>query len=345
MTGSEVRERPVPAGPGGSSAPWRRIHVGEFGWIWFGLVAVFVFSAIVAPGTLHLAVFAAMLPFAAVLTIAAVGETLVIQQRGLDLSLPGTMSMCALVMTRTEASHGVIPGLLLTLAVAIAIGAVNGWVITRLSITPLVATLAVNSLVVGAVFSYAHGLPIAASPGLSRFTRAKVLGVPSVVLVAIAVIVVLAVISHRSIVGRRFTMTGASASASRAAGVRIAGYQLGAYVTAAICAGLAGVLLAGFTGSATADLGTPYLLTAIAAVVVGGTPFTGGRGSLVATAVAALFLSQLNQVTLALGAPTSIQLFVQAGALVLATALRYIRGTGLFRRRARLIPAPAGVAV
>ena len=88
------------------------------------------------------------------------------------------------------------------------------------------------------------------------------------------------------------------------------------------------MLLAGFIGSATSTLGAPYLLTAIAAVVVGGTPLTGGRGSLVATAAAALFLSQLGQLTLALGAPTSIQLFVQAAVLVLATGLHHIRRRG-----------------
>jgi ribose transport system permease protein len=94
-------------------------------------------------------------------------------------------------------------------------------------------------------------------------------------------------------------------------------------------------------------LGTPYLLTAIAAVVVGGTPFTGGRGSLIATAAAALFLSQLGQVTLALGAPSSIQMFVQAGALLLAASLRYLHLGSIFasifdHRRPRTNPASTG---
>jgi ribose transport system permease protein len=91
-------------------------------------------------------------------------------------------------------------------------------------------------------------------------------------------------------------------------------------------------------------MGAPYLLPAIAAVVVGGTPFTGGRGSLIAAAAAALFLSQLGQVTLALGAPTSIQLFVQAGALVVATALRYLNLAAIFRRRSTRSPASPAAA-
>lgn len=323
-----------------------RLRVGEFGWIWIGLGAVFVFSAIVAPGTLRLNTFTAMLPFAAVLAIAAVGETLVIQQRGLDLSLPGTMSICALALARTEGTHGsLLAGIMVSLLVAVVIGTVNGLMITRLSITPLVATLAVNSLVVGGVYSYSHGLPIATSSGLTRFTRAKAAGVPAVVIVTVVLVAAIALVSHKTAAGRRFTLVGASAPAARAAGVRVTRYQLAAYIAAAICAGGAGVLLAGFTGSATSDLGTPYLLTAIAAVVVGGTPFTGGRGSLIATAAAALFLSQLNQVTLALGAPTSIQLFVQAGALVAATALRYVRLPALRVRRAARPGPPVAARV
>ncbi len=312
----------------------RRLRVGEFGWIWFGLAAVFVLSAAIAPGTLHIDILTAMLPFASVLAIAAVGETLVIQQRGLDLSLPGTMSICALAMARTESGHGsIVAASAVTLALAVCIGALNGLVITRLSITPLVATLAVNSLVIGGVYSYSHGLPIATAASLTDFARAKPAGVPALLIVAVVLVALLALVSQRSIAGRRFTVAGASAPAARAAGIRVTRYQMAAYIGSAVCAGLAGVLLAGTTGSATPTLGDPYLLTAIAAVVVGGTPFTGGRGSVVATAAAALFLSQLGQVTLALGAPTSTQLFIQCGALVLATALRYLRLGSIFGRR------------
>ncbi len=329
MTPLKISERLAVTGAAGvvedHSRARRMFHVGEFTWIWFGLVAVFVLSAVVAPGTLYLNTFTALLPFAAVLAIAAIGETLVIQQRGLDLSLPGTMSICALVMARTSGHGSIVVAAFVTLLLAVVIGAVNGFVITHLSITPLVATLAVNSLVVGGVYSYSHGLPIVTSPGLTEFTRSEPGGVPTLVIVAVVLATLLALLSRRTTAGRRFTVVGASASTARAAGIRVTRYRLAAYVVGAICAGLAGVLLAGYIGSATSDLGSPYLLTAIAAVVVGGTPFTGGRGSIVATAAAALFLSQLNQLTLALGAPTSIQLFVQAGALVAATAFRYLR--------------------
>jgi ribose transport system permease protein len=107
--------------------------------------------------------------------------------------------------------------------------------------------------------------------------------------------------------------------------VRTSRHVLAAYVVSSATAGLAGVLLAGYAGTATVNIGDPYLLPAVAAVIVGGAPLRGGGGSVVASALAALFLTQLVQITLALGAPTSSQLLVQSLAIVLAVLLRSAR--------------------
>jgi ribose transport system permease protein len=102
-----------------------------------------------------------------------------------------------------------------------------------------------------------------------------------------------------------------------------------------VCFAVSGLLLAGFIGSASPIAGNDYLLTSIAAVAVGGTPFTGGRGSVVASAVAALFLAQLGQMVLALGAAPAVQLLIQAAAILGAATIRHIpdafRGLGLIR--------------
>ena len=297
----------------------RRLSIGQFGWVWVGLLGVLLVSALVSPGTVKPSVLSAALPFAAVMAIAAVGQTLVVVQRGLDLSVSGTMSLCALTAARLQADgSNLITALSLTFVVCVLIGAINGFMIVRLAITPLVATLAVGSLLGGATFALSSGSPISMSDHWTRFTQDKVLGLPVLVLTAVVLVAGLAFISNKTVVGRRFAIVGGSAPTGRAAGIRVVAYQLGAYIGAAISAGLAGVLLAGYTGSATPDLGTPYLLAAIAAVAVGGTPFTGGRGSMVATAGGALLLAQLGQLTFALGAPASIQMFVQAGVLLVA---------------------------
>jgi ribose transport system permease protein len=93
-------------------------------------------------------------------------------------------------------------------------------------------------------------------------------------------------------------------------------------VLGSLCFGFAAVLLIGYLGSATVRIGDDYLFPTIAAVVVGGTSFAGGRGSVIASAVAALFLTQLVQVLLTLGAPSSTQYLAQAVAIALAAAAR-----------------------
>jgi ribose transport system permease protein len=131
--------------------------------------------------------------------------------------------------------------------------------------------------------------------------------------------------------GRRFVAVGANPAAAAAAGIPVLRYQVGTYAVAAVCFAVAGMLFTGFIGSASQTAGNDYLLPAIAAVVVGGTPFTGGRGSVIASGVAALFMVQLGQMVLALGAGTAVQLLVQALAIILAVTIRHF--PALLRRK------------
>ncbi|GAA3407763.1 hypothetical protein GCM10018952_02450 [Streptosporangium vulgare] len=108
---------------------------------------------------------------------------------------------------------------------------------------------------------------------------------------------------------------------------------MGAYVVAGICYSLAGILLAGYLRTPDILLGDTYLLPTIAAVVLGGSLLSGGITNLAATAVAALFLTQLNQVVLAAGASTATQLLVQAGVLALSVVARGVPWSSV---RARL---------
>jgi ribose transport system permease protein len=127
-----------------------------------------------------------------------------------------------------------------------------------------------------------------------------------------------------TIIGRRYIAVGANQATAQSAGIRVLRYQIGTYIAAAVCYSITGVLLAGFVGYASPTAGADYLLPSIAAVVVGGTPFTGGRGSVVASGAAALFMAQLGQMVLALGAGPAQQLLVQAVTIVVATSIRRI---------------------
>jgi ribose transport system permease protein len=168
-------------------------------------------------------------------------------------------------------------------------------------------------------------------PSIQAFSHASLFGLPFTVWLAAIFIVVLSIITKRTVMGRRFVAVGVNPRTAVAAGIVAVRYQIGAYVISAVCFAVAGILLAGYIGTASHTAGNDYLMPAIAAVVVGGTPFTGGRGSVIASGVAALFMAQLSQMVLALGAGSAMQLLVQALALLIATAIRLL--PGLMRRR------------
>ncbi len=305
----------------------------DFMWVWGGLAGVFILSFVIAPGTLAYSSLSSMLAFAGVLAITAVGQTLVIQQRGLDLSLPSSMALAALVFAKLSGTGSPIGlALLAALTTSVTIGVGNGLLITRLFITPLIATLAMDALVLAAVWGYSNGLPVTVPDTLGDLTRTSFFGVPNVAWMALIPVALVAVGISKTVVGRRFTFVGANPHAAASAGLQVRRYIIASYVGSAVCAGLAGILLAGYTGSTTVNLGVTYLLPSIAAVVVGGTLLTGGRGSVVASAAAALFLSQLSQLALSLGAPTSAQLLIQSTCIVLAVGLRRVPWKRLFSR-------------
>jgi ribose transport system permease protein len=311
-----------------AAATWLR---SDYAPIWIATIALFIISAIVAGSSLSRASLATSLAFAGILAVASSGQTLVVQQRGMDLSVAGNITLCALVlpifMTRSDAPLAV--GLLVVALVAVAIGLLNGVLVTRFAITPLIATLSVNSLLLGALLSYTRGIPSADAPAaLLDFARSKFLGVSLVMWAALVFVLLLAAFMRSSLFGRRFVAVGANPAAARAAGVPVDRYVISAYVIGSLCFALAAVLLIGYLGSGTVRIGADYLFPTIAAVVVGGTSFAGGRGSIIASAVAAVFLTQLVQLLLTLGAPSSSQLLAQAFAIAAAAALH-----SLTRRR------------
>ena len=250
---------------------------------------LFAVSPLLASGSVSQSALLSMLPFAAILAIAGIGQTLVIQQRGLDLSVPGMITLTSILVTRIPDGHddrlpeaiGVI------LLACIASGLVSGFAVTWLGITPLVATLGVNALLQGVIFQITSGASTSAAPPGSRASRSRrPLGIPNALLIAVVAILLVAGIIRTTIVGRRFVAVGASPAAAHAAGVRVKVYQVATYVFASITYGAAGILVAGFLGTPGISAGNDYLLPTIAAVVLGGTSLVGGVGSVVATGVA-----------------------------------------------------------
>jgi ribose transport system permease protein len=182
-----------------------------------------------------------------------------------------------------------------------------------------------NALLYGGVLEISHGTPRDTTAALYSFANKSVLGLPTTVWIAIAVTAVVGFVVKRTVVGRRFEAVGANAVAARASGLGIMPYKLGAYIAASLLYCSAGVLLAGVVKTPSAFQGDSYLLTSVAAVVLGGTSLLGGVGSVVASAMGALFLSQLEQLVLTTGVNNAVQYLIEAAAIAAGVAVYNVR--------------------
>jgi ribose transport system permease protein len=275
-----------------------------------------------------------MLPFAAALAIAALGQTLVVMQGGIDLSVAGGLSLYVVILTKYPAGDNarLWPAIGIAFLAAVAAGAVNAWLIGRMRLNPIVATLGTNALLFGVVLWYSSGIPTTTTARLASLGSALWLGIPAPLYFAAAVTALVTAVVKLTPPGRRFEAVGANEVAARTAGLAWRSHRGSAYIWAQVLYCLAAVLHASIVNQPTAYEGNNYLLPTVAAVVLGGTSLLGGRGNLVATAVAALFLSQLDQFVLALGVTYATRTLVQAAALAVGVALYTIDWRGLARR-------------
>lgn len=303
--------------------------------IWPAILALVAISPFVARGSISLGALRSTLPFAAILAIVAIGQTLIIQQRGLDLSIPGIVSISAILITKIPNGNDgkLFVAVLVVLTVCAIAGLLNGLVITVFGVTPLVATLGVNAILIGTILKITSGAQTAsATHNLARFSAGRVFGISNIIWVSILVIAIVTFILNSTILGRQFVAIGTSAQAARAAGMPVRLYQTMTYVVAALFGSLGGILLAGYLQTPGLSAGNEYLLPSIAAVVLGGTSLAGGAGSVLATAGGALFLTQLQQVVFGAGAPSSVQLLIQSIAIALGMGLRRVPWRKLFSK-------------
>ncbi len=306
-------------------------------------------AAIWAPATLHAPSLRAIAPFGTFLAIAALGQMLVIMTGGIDLSVPGTITLAAvLVVGVGDASDERIWTAIGVALLSVAlVGLVNGILIGGLGLNALIVTLAVGQIVTGIAYRYYTGVAIQTPvpEGLSEWTTMRFLGVTRTFWVGVALTLVLILIFRITTPGRRFQVVGANPVASWIAGLRVNLNQVAAYVVAALLYGVAAILLAAFLKTPSISLGVPYLLGPIAAVVIGGASLTGGLASPLSTWAGAFFLAGLNQMMRVMGLSTALQ-FVVFGLVIVGGMLvsgdRIIRGVEqVLRERRRGDPVEA----
>jgi len=287
--------------------------------VWIANLLLLLTILVIAPSTLSPTSFSTVLPLTSFLAIAALGQMLVIMTGGIDLTVPGVMTLAAMVTVGVAGGSDdrLALAILAALAVSGLVGLANGLIIGVLKLNALIVTLAVGQVVRGIGLEYAAGIAneSAVPQSLSTWATTQVQGASWIFWVGIIVTLLLTLLLRYTEPGRRFQSVGANPLAAWISGISVNRYIVLAYVTAGLLYGLAGILLAALIRSPSLNLGDPYLLSPIAAVVIGGASLTGGLANAPSTWAAAFFLMLLNQMLRVLGLSSALQ-FVAFGAAI-----------------------------
>ncbi len=237
----------------------------------------------------------------------SVGMTLIILTKGIDLSVGSILAFSGAVAAgllkfglelsgiNTYIGFTVFGAILAGLIIGGVLGVFNGWMITRFKVPPFVATLAMLTIARGATMLWTGGFPITGLGDSFDFMGTGwFLGIPMPVWITAIIVAVAVVITKKTPFGRHIYAIGGNEGAARLSGININKIKIGVYAIAGFLAAVGGIILTSRLDSAQPNAGMSYELDSIAAVVIGGTSLSGGRGSIMGTVQGALIIGVLN---------------------------------------------------
>ncbi|MEU7447233.1 ABC transporter permease [Streptomyces diastaticus] len=311
----------APSSPAaGRARPWYRDPA------WYQAYGVYVavgvlllFNALFTDRFLTTGNLTTQLVQVAPVVIVALGMALVIGTEGVDLSVGSAMALAAALLP-LYLGHGLVPALVLALLAGAVTGLVNGVLVSVVGLQPIVATLALFVGGRGLALVLADGrLKQIINPDLLSLGTASLLGVPVVVLVAAGLALAVAFLVAPTTFGRQIVAVGGNREAAVLAGLPVKRVLTGVYVLCGTFAALAGVLAtARLTASDPSSLGTLMELSAITAVVVGGTPLSGGSVRVLGTVAGAVLMQLLRATLVKHDLPDSTAQIAQAAIIVAA---------------------------
>lgn len=290
------------------------------------LVLLLIVAAILVPGFATKDNLEQLLTQNAATGIVAAGMTLVIIGGAFDLSV-GAIFALATVIYATGANDGsFLVAAIITIAISLLCGLVNGVLVTRFRINSFVATLGSGLIFSGIAFYYSReGAIYVTKPGFTDLGASSIFGLQWSAWILLAVMVVLSVVFLRTVFGLHISATGANLRAAQLVGVRTGLVQTVTFVIIGGLAGLAGMISSSQLASATGNVGASLPLDAIAAVVIGGTSLAGGRGSVARTFAGVLIIGVLTNMFNSFGWESSLQLIVKGAVIIVAVGYDALR--------------------
>ena len=293
------------------------------------LIAVAGLFAVLTPKFLTAAKLMNVARQASINVVLAAGMTFVILTRGIDLAVGSVLGLTAVVAVQLSLNGpwawAAVPA---SLALGAGVGALTGAAVAYAGLPPFIITLGTYTALRGAAYLAAGGTSVINNDLSFAWIGNDYLGpIPWLVVIAVAVVALCAFILNRTVFGRDVLALGGNPEAAHLAGVNSGRVLVGVYTIASLLAALGGVMSAGRLYSANGQLGTGYELDAIAAVILGGTSFAGGVGSILGTLWGALVIAVLNNGLTLLGVSFFWQLVAKGAVIVLAVGLdRFRRG-------------------
>jgi ribose transport system permease protein len=282
------------------------------------LAALFVTPDVYKRETLFLA-----LRQASQLGLVAIGQTLVLLAAGLDLSVGGVIILTSTTIAQIGGSQDnqLIPAIVLALVLGAGVGLGNGLLITKRNVPPFVATLGMLVLIRGAQLAYTRGIPSGEVPHSLTALNGSFGPFPIAFLIWMGFNLIIGFILYATPYGRRVYAVGSNREAARLSGINVDRILVSVYILCSLMAVVAGVVLSSYVGYVDRYLGRGLDLDSIAAAIVGGTAFTGGRGSLAGTVAGVLLVQFLGNMTLQLGLNFQLQLAIKGIVIIAAVAL------------------------
>jgi len=271
----------------------------------------------------------------------SIGMTLVILSGGIDLSVGAILALAGAVAAGFLKNGVAIPGTELTMqftasgailagiGVGAALGWCNGFSITRFQLPPFVATLGMLSIARGLAMLWTGGFPITGlGSGFGFLGTGFVLGVPMPVWIMVALVGVFVLLTQRMRFGRHLYAVGGNERAARLTGLHVGRIKVGVYTLAGALSGVAGLIVTARLDSAQPNAGLGYELDSIAAVVIGGTSLSGGRGTIMGTVLGCLIIGVLNNGLFLLNVSPFWQQVIKGIVILLAVALDKMNAKG-----------------
>jgi len=298
------------------------------------IVALILFIA--TPFFLTTSNLLAIVLAASITALLAIGQTFVIILAEIDLSVGAMLGFTGVITALAIPDLGLVGSLLVGVLAGAAAGLINGLLVTKVNMPSFIATLATMSILSGLTLYITQGNPrTVTSSGFKTIGQGNLVGVPNPIWILLACTIVFGIALARTKFGRQVYATGDNFEAARLSGMPVDRIKIAAFMISGVLAAIAGFILTARLGTAQPTAGVGLELTAIAAVIIGGTSLTGGRGAVVGTVIGALLLGTIDNGLNLLNVSPFLQDVVKGAVILFAVLVD--RNSELFRNSVNTI--------